>query len=211
MKIDKYYMCHYTKLSDRKDYAKDQIDRHNIDAKWITEFDKEDIDYDSLKNEYPTLLEYSNIFNRKIRKSEISLCLKHISIFKDVILNNYQNVVVFEDDIILVDDFTNKLSEYMTQLPDDYDVLWIGSCCNLHAKYENDKNIYKSNSSRCTHAYLISNSGCRKMISQLKYLNHPIDWYFNFVISKLQMNNFWAEPDLASQNVKFDTSIQNIN
>jgi GR25 family glycosyltransferase involved in LPS biosynthesis len=207
--IDKYYMCHYTKLSERKVYAKSQLDRFNIEAKWINSFDKEDIGYSSLFTEYPKILNHSPLFNRKLSKSEISLCLKHIEVFKDVISNSYQNVVVFEDDIILVDDFDIKLNEYMKQLPKDYDILWIGSCCNLHADYEANKNIYKANSSRCTHTYLISNSGCRKMISQLEHLNHPIDWYFNFVISQINVKNFWAEPDLSTQNTKFETTIQN--
>ena len=75
----------------------------------------------------------------------------------------------------------------------------------------NGINIYPSRSSRCTHAYMISNSGCKKMLSQISHLNYPIDWFFNFVIFKLNMKNYWAEPDLAKQNDFFETTIQNSN
>ena len=45
------------------------------------------------------------------------------------------------------------------------------------------------------------------MISALKYLNSPIDWYFNFVIKNLNLKNYWAEPDLSRQELKFESAI----
>lgn len=205
--IEKFYMCHYTKLVERKTYALEQLKKHNISAEWIEKFDKEDIDFDNLSNYYPRIFDNMPQFNRKMSKPEISLCLKHIEVFKDVLSKGYSNVVVFEDDIILVDDFNQKLNTYFTQLPEDYDIFWIGSCCNLHANYINGINIYPALSSRCTHAYLISYSGCKKMISLLEYLNSPIDWYFNFVIQNLKLKNYWAEPDLVTQELKFESAI----
>jgi GR25 family glycosyltransferase involved in LPS biosynthesis len=205
--VDKFYMCHYTKLTERKEYALSELSKHNISAKWITKFDKEYIDYDNLTQLYPKILDIMPQFDRKMSKPEISLCLKHIEAFRDAIDNNYQNIVVFEDDIILVENFNDKLQSYMNQLPNDYDILWIGTCCDLHSTSQDGINIYTAYSSRCTHAYLISNSGCRKMISALKYLNSPIDWYFNFVIKNLNLKNYWAEPDLSRQELKFESAI----
>jgi GR25 family glycosyltransferase involved in LPS biosynthesis len=207
MKIDKFYMCHYTKLNERKNYIQKHIHTYNLELEWIEKFDKEDIDFESLEQNYPKILHNMQMFNRKLTKPEISLCLKHLHVFSEVISKGYDNVVVFEDDIILCDDFLNKLDLYTQQLPVDYDILWIGTCCNLHAQFVEGNNIYPANSSRCTHAYLISNSGCKKMSSLIHHLNHPIDWYFNFVISNLNLKNFWAEPDLVKQNLSFDSAI----
>jgi len=209
--VDKFYMCHYTRLTERKTYAMDQLSKHNITAEWIDKFDKEDIDFDKLVKEYPRILNVMPQFNRKMSKPEISLCLKHIEVFKDAVKNNYKNVVVFEDDIILDENFNDKLNSYMSQLPNDYDILWIGSCCDLHAPVVDGINIYNAHSSRCTHSYLISNSGCRKMLSLLDYLNNPIDWYFNFVIKNLNLKNYWAEPDLSRQELNFESAINGGN
>lgn len=205
--VDMYYMCHYSKLTERKDYVLDVLSKYNLDIKWILDFDKEDINYDNLTKEYPKILDTMNMFNRKMSKSEISLCLKHLEVFRDVVENDYKNVVVFEDDIILVDDFDVKLNQYMKQLPQDYDIYWIGSCCDLHAPSQPDFHVYPAQSSRCTHAYMISNQGCRKMLTLVNYLNFPIDWYFNFVIKNLNLKNYWAEPPLSIQNLTFESAI----
>lgn len=207
MKIDKYYMCHYSKLSERKNYIDNHLSQYDLDLEWVLDFDKEKIDWENIKSEYPLILEVMPMFGRKMSKPEISLCLKHIFVFKDVIENNYDNVVVFEDDIILDDNFSEKLSDYTNQLPKTYDILWIGSCCNLHANLVPDINVYKKDSSRCTHAYLISRKGCESMINNLQLLNFPIDWFFNFVIKKENLENYWAEPDLAKQDLSFDSAI----
>jgi GR25 family glycosyltransferase involved in LPS biosynthesis len=40
--------------------------------------------------------------------------------------------IIFEDDVILSDNFTNILNNYITQLPENYDMLFIGDGANLH-------------------------------------------------------------------------------
>ena len=208
MKIDQYYICHYTKLSDRKSYIESHISKFNINLNWIYEFDKEDIDFQSITNQYP-IINTPNLFNRVLKQSEISLILKHIKIFQDVIDKGYKNVVVFEDDIILDDDFLSKLEDYTNQLPNTYDILWIGSCCDLHiTNLISGTNIYRSNSSRCTHGYLISVEGCKKMLSIIHKINLPIDWFFNYAITNLKLENYWAEPDIVRQNSNFESAIQ---
>jgi GR25 family glycosyltransferase involved in LPS biosynthesis len=207
MKIDKFYMCHYQKLTERREYVEKVLSTHNIEVNWVLDFDKEALDKESLSKTYPFL--FSNKNGRYLSLAEISLVLKHKYVFDDVVKNNYQNVVVFEDDIILVDDFNNKLNNYMEQLPSDYDILWIGTCCNLHANNISvDKNVYEvSHGSRCTHAYVISNSACRKINDIFDGVYQPIDWFFNSSIKTQNMRNFWAEPELSTQDLSFNSAI----
>jgi hypothetical protein len=47
------------------------------------------------------------------------------------------------------------------------------------------------------------------LLENVKYNNYPVDFYFNYIINKFNVNNYWMEPDLISQNPKFETSIQN--
>ena len=47
MNIDKYYICHYSKLSERKQYVENHIKKFNIELEWILSYDKET---DSLVN-----------------------------------------------------------------------------------------------------------------------------------------------------------------
>jgi GR25 family glycosyltransferase involved in LPS biosynthesis len=140
--------------------------------------------------------------------SEISLLLKHCLIVKDAYENGYNSILVFEDDVVLEPNFTERLNNYISQLPQDWDSCWVGSCCGLHAPYIEGINVYKMDGSRCTHAFLLSKSGIYKIVNDMKFANDPADWYYNMLILKHNLNNYWFEPPLAYQNLKYKTTIQ---
>ena len=48
-----------------------------------------------------------------------------------------------------------------------------------------------------------------KIIESIKFVNDGADWYYNNLIEKLNLNNYWFEPSLASQNIMYETTIQN--
>ena len=212
-KVDKVYVCHYTKLSERRKITSSILSDNLLSVEWITSNDKEDINKENLR-------EFININkplgldgihkNRTLRLSEISLILKHRECWKDMIINNYHSGLVLEDDILLCNDFTNRFNNQIKDIPNDFDIIWIGSCCNLHvSNITQNKYLYKNDGSRCTHAYLISNKCALKMLDFVNTNNYPADFMFNSAISELGLENYWMEPDLISQNPVFDTSIQN--
>ena len=139
----KIFVLHYSKLTQRKRFILHQFARHGItDYEFIERFDKDAITDD----ECP---EFSKNYVAN-RRTELSLHLKHIHVYRLMMLHDYEDVLVFEDDVVLSDDFMNKLKDYMTQLPKDYDMLFIGDGCKLHIpKYMQvpNKNIYE----KCLH------------------------------------------------------------
>tara|TARA_B110000908_G_C10115877_1_gene385235 strand:+ start:697 stop:951 length:255 start_codon:yes stop_codon:yes gene_type:complete len=59
--------------------------------------------------------------------------------------SNFKYNLVLEDDAILDKDFVSKLTRGLKQLPDDYDMLFLGDGCNLHiesSKIKADQFIY---------------------------------------------------------------------
>jgi GR25 family glycosyltransferase involved in LPS biosynthesis len=86
-----------------------------------------------------------------------------------------------EDDVILNDNFIDNLNNYMTQLPENFDMLFIGDGCNLHIQKNKlipNKNIYEKclyptkwggdGASRCSDSYIISKT-CPNKLCQ--YIN----------------------------------------
>lgn len=213
--VNNIYICHYTKLPTRKPILDNQLNGLGLSemSKWVEVYDQDDIDFEQLPKQLPNINKPLKIDgrhnNRLLKKSEISLILKHNYIWNEMIDKNIDNVIVLEDDALLDSDFVNKLNNYTKDLPKDYDLLWIGSCCNLHSKkIENDKHIYMENGSRCTHGYMIS-LGCAKLMVEFHKINNlPCDFMFNEAIKKYNLKNYWLEPDLVSQNTKFGSSIQ---
>jgi len=211
LNVDAVYVCHYSILTDRKSYIIDTFSKKfTNEYKFIELYDINYIQENltSLSSIYPNILKNTR-WDRKLTMQEISIALKHLHIIVESFKNEYDSVLIFEDDIKLVKDFSKKFNNYKAQLPNDWDILWIGGSHNLHMQYKKPINVYfTEKGSRCSHAYLLSKSCIKKIIHKLYNINMPIDFYFNDLVLNLNLNNYWAEPPLAFQNTDFKSSIQ---
>jgi GR25 family glycosyltransferase involved in LPS biosynthesis len=204
----KTFICHWKKLKKRKEVLLEVLKEEKIDEyEFVTDYDVDDWNIDEIKKEFPKIFEL-NPKGRKLKYSEISLSLKHIKIINEV-AEKYDYALVLEDDVILCDNFQEEFLKTFQQLPENWDLGWAGTCCNLHSYPPKGMRISKTNGSRCTHAYIINNKCAKKILDELKYCNDGADFYYNYLIEKYQLNNYWFEPPLAIQNPDFDTTIQN--
>jgi len=207
--VNKIFICHWTKLVDRKDNLIKHLNKRGIsDYEWVELYDKENWDVDEVKKDYPLI--FDSVKHGKLLKlSEISLVLKHCFILKEIVNKNYESVLVLEDDVLLCNDFINDFNLYKKQLPDDWDLGWVGTCCDLVGSTKDGMNVCKSLGTRCTHAYIVSNNGAKKITTFLSSVDDAADWFYNRLIIELNLNNYWFEPALAIQNKKYETTIQN--
>jgi len=207
--IDKIYICHWNKLSDRKKILTEHLNQLGIfEYEWVEYYDKDNWNLSEIVSQYNKIFEEDER-GRLLKFSEISLLLKHCWILKDA-YKRYESVLVLEDDVILNPDFVNKFNLYKQQLPEDWDIAWVGSCCNLHAELVSEQNVYRMKGSRCTHAFIVSQRCIEKVIDQIEiFAKFPADFFYNKLIENFDLNNWWFEPSLAIQNSEFETTIQN--
>lgn len=211
----KIFVLHYSKLTQRKEFILEQFERHGItNYEFIEKFDKDEITDDDCPEFGKNYVTH--------RRKELSLHLKHLYVYRlmeDNISGDDEDVLVFEDDVVLSPDFMNKLKEYMTQLPNDYDMLFIGDGCNLHIpKYMQAPHqyIYKkclhetawggNGAARCTDSYVIHKRCAKKICdyvanlkSKIEPTNGGVDWWLNDVARDLSLNVYWAEPTIVTQ------------
>jgi len=210
----KIFVLHYVKLTERKRHIIEQFERHGItDYEIIEKFDKDLITDD----ECP---EFSRDYINN-RRAELSLHLKHIYTYRLMVRENYDQVLIFEDDVILSEGFIPLLNLYMTQLPKEYDMLFIGDGCNLHIpismqtpnKYIYEKCLHETawggnGAAKCTDSYIISNMCAKKICDYIdtlitavdtKKINLPADWWLNQVARELTLKVYWAEPTIVTQ------------
>lgn len=200
----KVFVIHYKKLSDRKDSILQQFIKHNI-----TDYEFIEVDRDELQEQNISMFEenYSN--------TQIAILLSHFCAYERI-SSSYGNGLIFEDDVLLDDSFMDIFNKYITQLPEDYDMLFIGDGCNLHIekdKLVSDKNIYEKclyptwwggdGASRCCDSYVVSKKCAEKLceyINNLTYkINLPIDWWLNVAARDNKFKVYWAEPTIATQ------------
>lgn len=121
---------------------------------------------------------------------QIGCYFSHTNIFKKVVNENLDNIIVFENDInFLKEDWKDYVSNSIKKLPKDYDILLLYSRSKNMTKRNKlriNKYITKYNNTSGLVGYLISNQGAKKIIEYLKDQEIiPID----LLINKLAKNN----------------------
>ena len=201
------YVIHYTPLKDRKAFLLNELNKHSLNYRFIEDHDREKLSDMDLK-----------LFDKaKLTLGEISIFKKNIQAWEQIVNSQHKYNLIFEDDVILDNDFNEKLEKGLEQLPADYDMLSIGSCCNLHitrSQIKSGKLIYnkgkeqasrgETGATRCTDSYLVSQKCAKKIIRYISNLKEreirlPVDHWLNKVIIDLQLEIYWMEPTIVIQ------------
>lgn len=119
---------------------------------------------------------------------ELGIWASNFTAWKNFAKTNREMLMLMEDDIFLEKDFNDKLVSYISELPDNWDffTVYIPSYGNVRAKVakrtlevgkQNITKVYQSWSCLC---YIVSKSGVKKLLEQVKEpVNGPIDhWLF---------------------------------
>ena len=162
----KVFVVHYKKLTERKEHMVRQFEKYNI-----TDYEFIEIDRDEVQNHDLSIFHQ----NPNMDNCGMAVALSHIYAYNEIRLK-YENGLIFEDDVILSENFMEKYTKYIEQLPEDYDMLFIGDGCNLHisiSKLVPNKYIYKKSvypvadeidgTGRCVDSYLVSKKGAIKI------------------------------------------------
>jgi GR25 family glycosyltransferase involved in LPS biosynthesis len=103
--------------------------------------------------------------------------VSHMKIYEDALKNNYKNILVLEDDVYFCDELYEELNKAMIELPEDYDILYLG-CFGQYDK----KQIYNFDLNLLYYLYIcfLSNfkSKCKnecekKLNNNYKYIHIP--------------------------------------
>ena len=213
-----------------------QLKRFNLNATYITDYDKEDLIHEDIIKYVKSYKKDGNN-TYPIKLSEVSLILKHMHIYEIMIKENIPEVIVFEDDVTLNENFDIKFTNYYKQLPHDWDIFYFGSGWNLHVPNkvvnENGGNVFlKGNngiglwspevkddgwpvcggSTRCTDSYLINKKAAEKILKYYRAykFNFPLDLNLNMCYRTLNFKSYWGEPTICDPNT-FVSSIKNSN
>ena len=215
-----YIIINKEKENDRYIYLEEWFKNNNIkNYKYFEYCYKDNIKEDDIKKYYKEdkhlflkrIIHYVIDCNRyKLTLSEISLAINHIKILNEIVENNYENVLILESDAIFSDNLIDKWNNlYLKQLPEQWDVLILGSGNNMHKievinnvcgiKLERDKYIYENPVclTRCSEAMLYSLNACKKIIQTIIPFSAPIDHEFDFQFLENNLKVYLCEPPLV--------------
>lgn len=186
--IDHIYCINLEKSIERRKRAQQQFANEGLDVEFFTATD-------GLTDAPEKLF---------ISKGEWGCAMSHFRIWNDIANKGYETSLVFEDDVKLKPNFLEKLKVVLSELPQDWDFVNLGTSWSLSIDYEDYTENIKVGQSITTHAYLIRNKHARKL--QLIDPNHLKDSIDTFMYRYPSYNLHVKDP-LADQSFIYDTVI----
>ena len=209
--VNGVYIAHYSLLSNRKKILENQLLKYGITSTWFEQepLDHEvDILYNSNREDWESkvsLMEYIHPVPYKIlNKPEISVTYKHLKMYERMIEENLYTCLILEDDVIFENNFINQFNLYLYNTPRNWDMIFIGSGCDLRidaSRLKSGKTSYLKEhpASKCADSYIIKKSSAEKILSTLKRFSFPIDFELNYQMYLHKMNVYWWDPPIVRQ------------
>ena len=148
-----------------------------------------------------------------------------MKVYEDLSNNKKEKFsIVIEDDILLENNFDNKLLKLIKSLPNDFDFIFFGaSKLNMHIpiyRRRPFKNLYRKTNdptswggngmSKTTDSYIVSRSGAKKILERTKkldILDDALDFWLNQSARDLNLKGYWYEPTFTKYNNKFESNL----
>lgn len=141
-----------------------------------------------------------------ISQSELGCCMSHMWCLLDILKNNYENAIIFEDDVILSKNFTFEFVNIYEKNP-KIDFLLLGAHDYNFSKYhyKNVKNLLYKPNKQCrklygAHANYYSKDGAQRMFyiraTNLSFFDNEYNLLFDTM-----PNSYICYPNLAISNV----------
>jgi GR25 family glycosyltransferase involved in LPS biosynthesis len=177
--VDKIFCINLDRRPDRWAKASVQFEKHGLYVQRFSAIDKNDF-----KREYP------------MDNANNGCTLSHYFIVERAKLLGWKAVMIFEDDVVLHDDFMNQFNACMKDVPEDWELIYFGGShrCGPHPVTEK---IFRVNKTLTTHAYIIRESMYDFVIENFKKLDEPVDCFYTNVQGK--GTSYITNPPIAWQ------------
>ena len=128
---------------------------------------------------YKQLLEEDKIYKRNDRiylnNHMVGCWQSHLTIWQEMIDNSMAQLLIFEDDCIFKENFTEKFYKTMELIKDrEFDILYLGYS-GTNVILDKDLHLISHGCPRTTHCYILTLSGAKKLVNKLSRINFPID------------------------------------
>jgi hypothetical protein len=150
-----------------------------------------------------------NIERYKLRYNQVALWQSHYTIWQKMVEDNISKLLIFENTCQLVPNFKelfNNVLNFEGLL--EYDILYLGySGTNVIS----DKKLHLLDTGcpRCTHSYILTISGAKKLLNNLKTIDYPFDELMGGMFNRKELTGYRTSKLLTYQafqlkNVKYN-------
>jgi len=135
----------------------------------------------------------------RLTRGQLSCALSHYNIYKKIVEEDIQNVLILEDDCIFTENI-NRIEEYSNQLPEEYSVFYLGYQEDyVGSVYSSNLNISTGRGVGHTHAMNVKRSCAELMLEFNKNLVWTADGAFNELAKVHDVKYLLANPKIINQ------------
>lgn len=160
------------------------------DGKLIKELTNLPFSVEISQNQKKNILNYGSVSGGMLSYGGVGCALSHRAILDIIIKNNYEDTLIFEDDIEFIPNFSELLATL--KIPSDYDLFYLGYS-SAYSTTPFDENINKCHRVYGTYGIIISLKGAQKLVNELKLFNplkYALDTAYYFNIDQCKINKY---------------------
>lgn len=153
----------------------------------------------------------------KINKYAVGCLLSHYNIIKDAQKNNYERVLILEDDVLFCNDFNKKFNEFISKVG-NWKLLYLGGTQHKWDGIKIEDGYYRAKNVDGTFAYAVDQSIYDDLLQtdsisnrpidnilwdiQQKYYNHCYVCYPNLIIADVSESEIRGPREVSLHNIK---------
>lgn len=177
--ISKAYCINLYFRPDRWQAAGEQFAKHGLNVERFNAIDGKEF-----RKEYP------------MRPGNAGNLLSHFTIIHTAYIMGLDAILVFEDDPVFREGFTEKMNEFLAELPEDWDMIMLGASHRVKPSRITDK-VYKVNKGLSAHAFILRSTLFEVFLERMKAFDTVFDCIFAEV--QLTYNVYIPNPPLVWQ------------
>ena len=199
--IDKIYIINLKHRTDRWEKCLEQLNKYNI-----TNFERFDAICPDINNIDKSQYKNFNDKSKKYLTGAMGCKLSHYNVIQNAKKQNYNQVLILEDDFLLCQNFIEKYNELIKVLENeniDLNMFYLGFSIYFKNTYIDTKitNVKKMNNATTTHAYILHNSLYDNVLNEIINSDEEIDVCYTRLQKK--HNIYGIYPCLISQQPSF--------
>lgn len=153
---------------------------------------------------------FNGVYNKD--NGNLGCTLSHYNVIKDAKDNNYERILIFEDDVLFLDNDVSLIENTLDQLNNiNYDIFYLGATVapNVGFFIKESENLLKTNFAYTTHSYSVTSKNYDFILKNVVNYN-IIDVFYNQFIVPLG-KSYVVNPMLTIQQANNFSNIQNNN
>jgi hypothetical protein len=185
--FDHVYCINLDSRKDRLISAEKEFKKFNVNFERIS----------GIKNKF--------MIEKIISDAEAGIVLTHKLIYIDAIKNNYNNILILEDDLIFRDTFVEDFNKTIKELPEDWDLFYLGGLYWWSSPTQHSENISIANKILGAHAIGIKSTVFETMLNLINF-SEPVD--VTYANKQKDLKSYIADKTLIGQKRGIKSDVQ---